>query len=100
VPVLKVSLPCQNEQNGYAESMLSLHELKLGILRSFARKQQHINKYNLLGKSPAQGELESNLQVTFDAEQRWLALQAFDELKAAGYIRPTLIDLVSPRGLV
>jgi hypothetical protein len=59
-----------------------------------------LNKFNLRGKPPAEGDLEKNMGIRFDPDQRHLAFTAYEELQAAGLIRPTFSDLVSPENWI
>jgi hypothetical protein len=69
--------------------------LKFAILKCLAAVR-HQQKYNLLGRSNARGNLERLLEVTFEPEQRRLADIAFQELENADLICPTYDDLISP----
>ena len=74
---------------------LNLVSLKFAILKVLA-SVRHQHKYNLLGKSNAQGDLERHLGIQFEPGQRHLADVAFQELETAELIRPTYDDLISP----
>ena len=74
---------------------LNLVSLKFAILKILA-SVRHEHKYNLLGKSNAQDDLERQLGIRFEPEQRHMADVAFQELETADLIRPTYDDLISP----
>ncbi len=79
----------------------SLFDLKLEILRVIAQSSpKAVNKYNLLGRPPAKGELELALGTTMGAAERNRAYEAFEELKKTGHIRPTYTDLNDPENWV
>jgi hypothetical protein len=75
-------------------TQLSLVSLKFGILKNLA-SVRHQHKYNLLGKSNEQGDLERQLGIKFEPQQRHMADVAFQELEAADLIQPTYDDLIS-----
>lgn len=78
---------------------LTARLLKLSILEALSSgRPQH--KFNIIGKGYGQGSLESSLKVQFDPEQRHMAVVAFDELRTAGFIRPTYTDVVDPESWV
>jgi hypothetical protein len=58
------------------------------------RNKEH--KINLIGRPYQKGELENLLDIKFESEDRVLADQAFEQLKADAYIRPTYGDIASP----
>ena len=70
--------------------------LRFEILKALAGSASHQHKFNLLGKSNVQGDLERQLGVRFAGDQRHLAAVAFAELETAGLIRPTYDDLIAP----
>jgi diguanylate cyclase (GGDEF)-like protein len=72
-----------------------LRPLKIAILKALV-SVRHQHKFNLLGKGNDQGELERQLGVRFDPEDRHMAAVAFAELEAADLIRPTYDDLIAP----
>src|SRR5262245_51528279 len=78
---------------------MDLRSLKFGILRVLS-SVRHQHRFNLLGKSNVQGDLERHLGVTFEPGQRHLADIAFRELEAADLIRPTYDDLITPESWV
>src|SRR5438552_15086733 len=67
---------------------LTKRSLQLAILGALG-SVRHQHKFNLLGKGDAQGDLERQLGVRFEPNQRHLAAVAFAELEAAGLLRPT-----------
>jgi len=80
---------------------LTLQQLKLQILKILAHdSRRSMHKFNLLGRPPQKGDLEHWLGVELNQDQRALAVQAFDQLKTAGLIRPTYTDLVEPENWV
>ena len=80
---------------------LSLQDLKIHILKAIAAAPHFgLHKYNLLGRGSLHGDLERQLGVTFDKNQRALAVQAFDQLRAASLIRPTYSDSSDPENWV
>lgn len=74
---------------------LTKRSLQLAILKVL-RSVRHQHKFNLLGKSDAQGDLERQLGIRFEQDQRHLAALAFTELETSGLIRPTYDDLAAP----
>lgn len=78
---------------------VTIRSLKFSILEALS-SGRHQHKFNLIGKGYGPGSLESALKVTFDPVQRHMAVVAFDELRAAGFIRPTYSDLVDPEAWV
>lgn len=72
-----------------------LRPMKIAILKALL-SVRHQHKFNLLGKGNDQGDLERQLGVRFDPEQRHMAAVAFAELEAADLIRPTYDDLIAP----
>ena len=60
------------------------------------RHLESFNKYNMLGSASCRGELEINLGVTFDEDQREAAARAYERLKTAGSFRPTYSDKQQP----
>lgn len=79
----------------------TLQQLKLQILKILAHDSpRSMHKFNLLGRRFQKGGLEGILGIEFNEEQRALAVQAFDQLKGAGLIRPTYSDLVEPENWV
>ena len=74
---------------------LNLASLKFAILKILS-SVRHQHKYNLLGKSNAEGDLERQLGIRFEPEQRHMADVAFRELETSDLIRPTYDDLISP----
>jgi len=70
-------------------------ELKLFILRIFARSHHALSKYGVLGKPYTPGELEMDWQVggTFSSDERNQARNALEELIAGDFLRPTMADL-------
>ena len=77
---------------------LSNNELKMLILRIFAKSHQALSKYGVLGKPYAPGELEMDWQVggTFSSDERNQARKALEELVAGDFLRPTMSDLAVP----
>lgn len=80
--------------------MLTLHELKLWLLREVAATSQPVHKFNLIGRSGMGGPLEWQFGRAITPEERVLAVRAFDELRAADLIRPTYADLSEPENWV
>src|SRR5437667_202794 len=78
---------------------LTVRALKFSILDALS-PGRHQHKFNLIGKGYGRGSLESALQLDFEPEQRHMAVVAFDELVAAGFIRPTYRDIVDPESWV
>ena len=74
---------------------LNLNSLKIGILTAL-QSRRHQHKFNLLGKGSEQGDLERQLGIRFEPEQRHQAAIAFSELQAKGFIQPTYQDQISP----
>jgi len=82
------------------ESMdLTVRSLKFTILEALSSGQRE-HKFNLIGKAYYPGGIESRLKIQFDPEHRHMAVVAFDELQAGGFIRPTYSDLVDPEAWV
>src|SRR5437867_1004851 len=84
-------------------SRFTLFELKFSILETFPKNPSpsgHQNKFNILGRHYQSGNLEYKLQVKFTDEERALASKAFDELKGAGFVRPTYRDPIQPEDWV
>lgn len=80
---------------------LSLQGLKIHILKAIAGAPPWgLHKFNLLGRGSLQGDLERQPGVTFGKDQRALAVQAFDQLRAANLIRPTYSDSSDPENWV
>jgi hypothetical protein len=77
---------------------LSNSELKLRILKIFAKTSQALSKYGVLGKPYTPGELEMDWEInaTFSSDERNEARKALEELIAGDFIRPTMSDLVVP----
>jgi hypothetical protein len=77
---------------------LSNSELKLLILRIFAKSHQALSKYGVLGKPYTPGELEMDWQVNsaFSSDERNQARRALEELIAGDFLRPTMSDLAAP----
>lgn len=75
---------------------LSNSDLKLLILRGFAKSGQPKAKYNFLGKPYATGDLERELNTVFTGEERNRARKALEELVQGDFIRPTMSDLIAP----
>ena len=92
--------PLPSVSSGETPANSSLPDLKLEILRVVAQSPRSTNKYNLLGRPPAKGELELARGMDMDAAERNLAYVAFDDLRRSDYIRPTYTDLVSPEDWV
>jgi Predicted pPIWI-associating nuclease len=80
--------------------VLTLHELKLWVLREVAATSQPVHKFNLIGRNGMGGPLEWQFGRAITPEERALAVRAFDELKAADLIRPTYADLSEPENWV
>ncbi len=78
---------------------LTVRSIKFSILEALSAVR-HEHKFNLIGKGYHPGRLESLLNARFDPQQRHMAVVAFDELRAAGFIRPTYSDLVDPEAWV
>jgi Predicted pPIWI-associating nuclease len=79
----------------------SLLDLKHEILKVVGRSRPRaINKYNLMGRPPAKGELELALGRTLSDAERNRAYRAFDELKKTNHIKPTYTDLADPENWV
>lgn len=89
-------------QTGESHSQTySLLDLKHEILKAIGRNgTRAVNKYNLLGRPPAKGELELFLGKTLSDAERNYAYRAFDELKKTNHIKPTYTDLVDPENWV
>jgi hypothetical protein len=71
-------------------------ELKLKILRYFAKLNDHDYKFNLVGRDHAPGKLELEQGERWTDEQRLAAAYAFDELKNQRMLRPTLSSNPDP----
>ena len=84
--------PLPREKSVLNEQKLGL---QLAILQTLA-SVHHQHKFNLLGKGTAQGDLERQMGVHFDAERRRAAAIGFAELEKAGLIAPTYDDLIAP----
>jgi hypothetical protein len=81
--------------------MLTLKALKFEILRILAHPgTQKAHKVNMIGRSFQSGDLERQLNMTFTSDDRALASDAFETLKADGYIQSTFDDLVDPENWV
>ena len=78
---------------------LTPRSIKFTILEAMSRERRE-HRFNLIGKGYNPGGIESALGVRFDPEQRHMAVVAFDELRAAGLIRPTYSDLIDPEAWV
>ena len=80
---------------------MGIHGLKITILEALdAASPRALNKLNLIGRPQQRGDLESRLGKEFDAQERSLAVKAFDELKSAGFIVPTFSDIAAPEDWV
>ena len=75
---------------------LSNSDLKLLILRIFAKSSQSKAKYDALGKPYTPGDLERELNTIFSSEERNRARKALEELIQGDFIRPTMSDLMIP----
>jgi hypothetical protein len=77
---------------------LSNSDLKLFILKIFARSRQALSKYGVLGKPYTPGELETDweLNIIFSNDERNEARKALEELVAGDFIRPTMSDMIVP----
>lgn len=75
---------------------LSNSDLKLLILKIFAKSSQSKAKYDVLGKPYTPGELEQVLNITFTWEERNRARVALEELTRDDFLRPTMSDLMIP----
>jgi hypothetical protein len=78
---------------------LTVRSLKFTILEALS-SGQHEHKFNLIGKGYQPGGIEFRLKIQFDPEHRHMAVVAFDELLAGGFIRPTYSDLIDPEAWV
>lgn len=77
----------------------SMRVLKFAILRCLTEPGQK-HKINLVGRPYQRGNLEYQLDATFDSQTRTRAAKAFEELKTADYIRSTYGDLGDPENWV
>ena len=77
---------------------LSNSDLKLLILKVFARHQSALNKYAFLGRPYTPGTLETDYEFSsiLSTEERNEARKALEELIHGDFIRPTMADLVAP----
>jgi hypothetical protein len=84
--------------NGLDMKNLSNSELKLRILKIFAKTSQALSKYGVLGKPYTPGELEMDWEInaTFSSDERNEARKALEELIAGDFIQPTMSDLAAP----
>jgi hypothetical protein len=81
--------------------MLTLHELKLWILREVAAAASRpVDKFNLIGRAGMGGPFDWQFGRTIEPEERALAVRAFDELRVTDLIRPTYADLADPENWV
>jgi Predicted pPIWI-associating nuclease len=71
---------------------LSNSEIKLTILRIYAKRGASDAKYNVIGKPNAPGTLEMNLKTEFSSDERNRARIAIEELVEADLLRPTMSD--------
>lgn len=79
----------------------ALPDLKIAILEAIATAYPgHVHKVNLIGRPYGPGVLENRLRGKFNAAQRALAGQAFEQLKQADLIRATYRDTVDPENWV
>jgi hypothetical protein len=76
---------------------LSNSDLKLLILRIFAKSCQSKAKYDVLGKPYTPGDIEREFSTIFTSEERNRARKALEELIQGDFIRPTMSDLVAPK---
>lgn len=67
----------------------------MAMLEMFSQKRP-LNKINMIGCPPTEGDLERWLQRRFTDDERALAGECFDQLKQAGLIRPTYRDFFKP----
>ncbi|MBX3327953.1 MAG: TIR domain-containing protein [Nitrospira sp.] len=74
-------------------------ELKLLILKSL-QQGLHEHKFNLIGKGHQLGALERLFCRSFTADERQLAVTAFNELQRDGLIQPSYTDLIDPENWV
>jgi hypothetical protein len=74
-------------------------DLKKGILDILSR-QPHAHKFNLLGREFQRGAIEEHLGISFTADDRAFADQAFNELRRDGYLQSTYRDLADPENWV
>jgi hypothetical protein len=81
-------------------SKLSMNELKLWVLAEIAASSNPVHKFNLIGRNGIGGPLDWRFGSAVGAEERALAVRAFDELKAADLIRSTYTDNVDPESWV
>jgi hypothetical protein len=75
---------------------LSNSDLKLLILKIFAKSSQSKAKYDVLGKPYTPGALEQELKITFSSDERNRARLALEEMVKGDFIRPTMSDLMIP----
>jgi len=68
-------------------------EFKFMILEVLDDGDKH-NKNTIIGKDYAPGDLERTRDVSFSKDERFIADQAFEELRRSGLLRPTYTDLV------
>lgn len=74
---------------------ISKRQMKFAILEILAgTRSQH--KMNIIGHADTGGIIDTRLEMTLSVEDRFMADQAFEELKTAGLIRPTYRDVVNP----
>jgi hypothetical protein len=68
---------------------ISIHEMKIAILRELASRGTPAYIYDVLWSNcPGErGPLETSLDTRFQADQRNLAVQAFDQLRKSGLVR-------------
>src|SRR5207245_8942046 len=80
---------------------VNIEKLKVALLRALEdASPRQLNKTNLIGRPYQRGDIESRLAIEFDARERSLAAKAFDELRSAGFIVPTLSDFAAPEDWV
>ena len=75
---------------------MTINDLKIGILQELEGASVPVYKRSLLWSDYYDGSkrapLEHRLEIRFDAEQRNMAVQAFEELRGAGFIRMAMTN--------
>ena len=70
-------------------------EIKMAILELLVRGRP-LNKFNMIGHFPLEGDLGRKLKRRFDDEERVLVGESIEQLRHAGLIRPTYKDFFNP----
>lgn len=87
---LAASKPTIEQSGGLSE-----HDLKVAILREFAKTEKS-HKINLLGRPYQAGPLESSLGSKFTEQERNRAARCFDALYAEGLLDKSNTDIADP----